>query len=168
MKRFITLILIGKVALLGLSFYLETPKVIEYVYAAPVEEAVTSSDNVITEKEVLIEVKIEWTEDRIKQEVWNAAAKYNTFPEKMWTVMKCENDTLEPERQSHWDYTFSDPARGIYVGEQEQSYGLAQIHLPDHDVTYEQAIDPEFAIDFMAKNFADGKASWWTCYRMNY
>lgn len=116
-------------------------------------------------KEVKIEVVIDWTEERIKQQVWEAAAKYNTFPEKMWEVMKCENWDLVPDLQSHHTYTFTDERRGIYYGDRERSFGLAQIHLPDHDVTYEQAIDPAFAIDFMAKNFAEGNAQWWTCAR---
>ncbi len=40
-------------------------------------------------------------------------------------------------------------------GSQEQSFGLAQIHLPDHpEISKEQALDPEFALDFMAQKFA--------------
>lgn len=42
----------------------------------------------------------------------------------------------------------------ITNGAQEESYGLAQIHLPSHPhITKEQALTPEFAIDFMVEHF---------------
>lgn len=63
-----------------------------------------------------------------------------------------------------------DPLIQSYVvknGVREDSWGLAQIHLPSHpDITKEQAKDPEFAIEFMAKNFADGKQNMWSCYKI--
>lgn len=118
-------------------------------------------------KTILVEV--EWSKETIKDEVWRAAAKYNTFPDKMWKVMLCENKDLNPTLQSFHTYKYSDPTRGIIAGEREKSFGLAQIHLPDHpSISYEQATNPEFAIDFMAKNFAEGNARWWSCYKMIY
>jgi hypothetical protein len=122
----------------------------------------------IEPQEVQIEVHIEWTKERIKQEVWASAEKYNTYPERMWNVMLCENTDLVIDLQSHWKYTATNAPAGFKQGDREQSFGLAQIHVPVHDTTYEQAIDPEYAIDFMAKSFANGKASWWTCYGMIY
>ena len=39
-------------------------------------------------------------------------------------------------------------------GKQEQSYGLAQIHLPSHPtVTVEQALTPTFAVDWMLEHW---------------
>ena len=39
-------------------------------------------------------------------------------------------------------------------GEQEDSWGISQIHLPSHPkVTQEQALDPEFSINFMNDNW---------------
>jgi len=53
------------------------------------------------------------------------------------------------------------------IGDFGQSFGLVQIHLPSHPyVTQAQALDPEFAISFLAKNLSLGKGSMWTCYRM--
>lgn len=50
-------------------------------------------------------------------------------------------------------------------GEQEQSFGLAQINLPSHPgITQEQAINPDFALNFMAYNFSVGKKAMWMCY----
>lgn len=52
---------------------------------------------------------------------------------------------------------------------QEDSWGVAQIHLPDHlDINKEQAMNPEFAIDWSAKMFSLGKQRMWTCYRNLY
>lgn len=53
------------------------------------------------------------------------------------------------------------------VGDQGTSYGLAQIHLIAHaDVTKGEALDPEFAVRWMARQFALGNQSIWTCARM--
>lgn len=52
------------------------------------------------------------------------------------------------------------------MGDGGYSRGLVQIHAKYHpDVTYAQATDPEFAIDFLARNLSEGRGSMWTCYR---
>lgn len=52
------------------------------------------------------------------------------------------------------------------VGDKSSSYGVFQIHLPAHtDISKEKALDPWFAIDWAAQQFAAGKASMWTCWR---
>lgn len=54
-------------------------------------------------------------------------------------------------------------------GDGGHSRGLAQIHNIYHpEVTDEMADNPEFAIDFIAKNIASGKGYQWTCYRTLY
>jgi hypothetical protein len=56
--------------------------------------------------------------------------------------------------------------RGFRVGDREQSFGLVQIHLPAHpQVSKEQALDPEFAINFLAKSLQNGKGGMWSCYK---
>lgn len=83
----------------------------------------------------------------------------------MDAIINCESQ-YHPTIQSKHVYKHSDPQRGIYAGGREQSYGLVQIHLPAHPhVSYEEAIDPEFAVEFLAKNIAAGRANMWTCYR---
>ena len=49
----------------------------------------------------------------------------------------------------------------------EFSVGLSQINLNAHtNITREQAEDPDFAIDFMAKNLSQGKYNmWYNCSR---
>lgn len=52
------------------------------------------------------------------------------------------------------------------TGEREQSFGIAQINLPYHPtITKEQALDPDFSLDFMAREFSKGNQGLWTCYK---
>lgn len=47
----------------------------------------------------------------------------------------------------------------------EDSWGVVQIHLPDHpDVTRAQALDPSFAVPWAAQVFKEGDAHLFTCY----
>lgn len=58
-------------------------------------------------------------------------------------------------------------AKGDFYDGQWNSFGLSQIHLPDHpNVSKEQATDPHFAIEFMAKNLKNGRGKMWTGYRL--
>jgi len=52
------------------------------------------------------------------------------------------------------------------IGDGGKSFGIVQIYLPSHpDIIKEQALDPDFAIDFLAKNLAQNKGNMWTCFR---
>jgi soluble lytic murein transglycosylase-like protein len=52
------------------------------------------------------------------------------------------------------------------LGDGGHSRGLAQIHDEFHpEVSDEQAYDPEFAVEFLARYISEGKGSQWTCYR---
>jgi len=54
-------------------------------------------------------------------------------------------------------------------GSREQSYGLVQIYLPAWpNTTYEQAINPKYSIEFMAKKFSAGDKYLWTCWNQLY
>lgn len=81
----------------------------------------------------------------------------------MESIISCEsgwNHTI----QSNHVYTERNVPKGYKIGDREQSFGLVQIHLPAHpSITKEQAKDPEFALEFLAKNIAAGKSSMWTC-----
>lgn len=89
--------------------------------------------------------------------------KYNVPYQIIYNTIDCETaHTFDTKIQSQVKYNFSAPSRGIVKGEQEKSFGLAQIHLPDHpNVSYSQATDPEFAIEFMAKSYSKGKDIWY-------
>lgn len=165
MKRAVTLVLGVKLGLLGASFYFDQPPshVVEAAPAQVVEEVSEEPEM------ILIEVEIKWTEDRIKEEVWKAAARYNTFPERMWAVIsECENISLDHKMQSH----IPDPTG---PNNQEDSWGLAQFHLPSRNITpsgetitKEMAQDPTIALDAMAWHFSEGRAPLWSCYRLLY
>jgi hypothetical protein len=48
----------------------------------------------------------------------------------------------------------------------EDSWGVVQIHLPDHrEITKAQALDAAWALDWAANAFKRGEAGMWTCYR---
>jgi hypothetical protein len=90
------------------------------------------------------------------QLILQKSAEYGVDPVVMIDVIRCESGFIE-DVQSRLYYK---------TGGREQSYGLVQIHLPHHPtVTYEQAIDPEFAIDFLARHLSEGKGYLWTCHR---
>ena len=82
----------------------------------------------------------------------------------MNTVVNCESQYVTDIQSKH-RYKKDRPHEGVVRGQREQSFGLVQIHLPAHpNVKMEQAVDPEFAIDFLAKNLAQGRGAMWSCY----
>lgn len=96
------------------------------------------------------------------------AKKYDVSAEVMANIIKCENVGLDPKKQSNLIYDFSDERRGIIKGTREMSFGLSQIHLPDHpNVSYEEAINEDFALEFLAKNIKTNP-EWWSCYKKLY
>lgn len=74
------------------------------------------------------------------------------------SIIRCEAGNLDPDIQS----------RHIQKdGTREQSFGLAQIHLPSHpSVSREMASDPEFAISFIVREVNAGHEDMWTCARI--
>lgn len=91
--------------------------------------------------------------------------EYKVSAKTMTAVINCENKPLDPELQSELKYKkgnrWKQPA-----GSREQSFGLVQIHLPDHpEITKAEATDPDFSIEFLADQLSRGRGSQWTCYR---
>lgn len=116
-------------------------------------------------KEVRIKVVYDWTEEETKEYVYEAAEKYNTYPDRMWQTIKCENPELIPELQSLI----------VKEGVREDSWGLAQFYLPAGNktpdgevITKEIAQDPIKALDAMAWHFSEGRAHLWSCYKKIY
>lgn len=89
--------------------------------------------------------------------------KYNVSFQRVYNTIDCETaHTLNPFIQSNVKYNFSSAKRGIVKGEREKSYGLAQIHLPDHPkITSEQATNEDFAIEFMVREYSLGHDLWY-------
>ena len=93
------------------------------------------------------------------------AIRYGVSADDMWRVIRCENPSLDPMQQSNARYTRNHPEWGVVAGQRELSYGVAQIHLPTAGgVTYEQATDMEFSVEWMAKRFSEGKQHLWSCW----
>lgn len=80
----------------------------------------------------------------------DSAMKYGVKASVMHTVIKCESG-YNPNA----------------VGDFGKSYGLVQIHLPSHpEISKAQALDREFAIDFLAKKLSTHQGRMWTCFRI--
>lgn len=83
----------------------------------------------------------------------------------MEQIISCESG-WQPALQSYHKYSATNVPPGYHVGDREMSFGLVQIHLPAHpSVSYEQAIDPRFSVEFLARNISQGRASMWSCYK---
>lgn len=92
------------------------------------------------------------------------SAQYGVSKVEMMRTLTNENDTFQFNRQSGLKYKAGN-RWGLPAGSREQSFGVAQIHLPDHPkITKAQATDPDFAVEFMAKQFAKGNARMWMGY----
>lgn len=98
-------------------------------------------------------------EEEVRLVVERHAKHRGVSADRMMKVIACETGhTYDSSLQSFV------PVRGGPNG-REDSWGLAQIHLPSHPyLTKEDATDPEFAIAFMAEKFSLGQAYLWTCY----
>lgn len=119
--------------------------------------AATSTVSVVP---VQIEIHYNWTRERIDQEIETAAKKYGVSAAKMKATVQCE---------SQYHVTIKSNFPG------EDSWGLAQFHLPARNrtvegkvMTKEMALDPIIALDTMAFMFSKGNARAWTCFRQLY
>lgn len=91
------------------------------------------------------------------------AEEYGVSYYAMDAIVACESQ-YHVAIQSKHVYTAKNVPRGYRVGDREQSFGLAQIHLPAHThVSKEQAVNPFYAADFLARNLAVGRSGMWTC-----
>jgi hypothetical protein len=100
----------------------------------------------------------------VQELVIKYSEEYDVSATKMMKIMKCENTNLDSDFQSELTYKKGN-RWNLPAGSREQSYGLVQIHLPDHDdITYEQAIDPDFSVNYLAKNLHEGHGEMWSCY----
>jgi len=90
-----------------------------------------------------------WTTEKIKDEISITSNKYGVDPKVVDAVVFCESSYNETA-----------------LGDGGKSRGLAQIHKDYHpEITDEEAYDPEYAIDFLARNIKEGRGYLWTCAR---
>lgn len=84
------------------------------------------------------------------------AEQFNVDPKDLIDTIRCESSFDEDVQSRH-----------VKNGVREKSFGLSQINLPfNPDVSYEEAIDPDFAIRFMAYKFSIGKHNMWSCWQI--
>lgn len=128
-----------------------------WLQAHPTQIAYASNQQVELKKHVvLIATHIDWTPERIENEIDDKAVEYGVSATLMRKIIECE---------SQGSTTVQSYARRN--GKRENSWGLVQIFLDAHPhITKEQALDPKFAIDFLAKNIQAGRANMWSCYRL--
>jgi len=107
----------------------------------------------LTNKEIVIDLASKY------------ASQYKVDKGSLLRTLANENPSYVPDAQSELKYKQGN-RWGFPAGTREKSFGQCQIHLPDHpDITYEQAIDPDWCINWMAKKFAEGKQSMWMGYK---
>lgn len=104
-----------------------------------------------------------YTKSDVEVLIHKYSESYGVPYNKIYNIIACETaNTFDPKVQSFVKYNFNDPARQIVAGGQERSFGLAQIHLPDHpEITYEQATNAEFSVRFIAETLSKGKYIWY-------
>ncbi len=106
-----------------------------------------------------------YTKAELIDKVYKYANIWKNNPQKIIKTINCENRDWDVKLQSGLKYKAGN-RWGLPAGSLEKSYGLSQIHLPDHkDITYEQAVDPDFAISYMAEHL--GRDVSWSCYKNN-
>jgi hypothetical protein len=76
-----------------------------------------------------------------------------TTKDQIFLVLKCESNFVA-QQSKHL----------LKDGTREQSFGVAQINLPSHDVTYEQAMDIPFSVKWTVDKFRKGEQKIWTCW----
>lgn len=93
----------------------------------------------------------------IEEMVAHAQKEYN-LDDSFTRTLKCES--------AGWQNIQSMiPVKGGPNG-REDSWGVAQIHLPSHpSITRAQALDPVFAINWTAQQFKAGRAYMWSCFK---
>lgn len=88
----------------------------------------------------------------VQELIKHFATKYQVSESRMSATIRCES-------------SFNPNA----IGDGGKSFGLSQIYLPAHlSTTREQALNPVYAVEFMAKKFSENKARLWTCHRNIY
>ena len=76
------------------------------------------------------------------------SSKYDVPARELIHIINCESGG---KRSAH------------HLSPKEDSWGVVQINLKAHpNITKQQATDPNFSVDYLAKNIKRHK-SWWTC-----
>lgn len=91
-------------------------------------------------------LKLQIINESLDEKIDRIASQYGVEPNELHAIISCES-SYNPEAKK--------------ITSKEASYGLSQINTLVHDITPEQAQDPDFAIEFLAKKWSEGKRSMW-------
>ncbi len=98
-----------------------------------------------------------YTREQIAELVATYSIKYGVDYSKMMHTIECESNYKNVQSSLY--------SNGI----REDSWGIAQINLYwNNEVRRSQALEPKFAVEYMANAFSQGRASRWSCYRSLY
>jgi hypothetical protein len=123
-----------------------------------IANAVTITAGATPETNLSSELGAIYSEQQIKVLVNEYANKYGVDANQMLETIRCESVGFKNVQSGH-----------ILKGVREDSWGIAQINLYwNPEVTKEQALNPDFSVEFMAKKFSQGKYHRWTCWRNIY
>jgi hypothetical protein len=106
----------------------------------------------------------ELTTEDLKTIARNTAVSEGFSPRKVEELL----GTIDCETKGTWNPKI----QSEYIqknGEREDSWGLAQIHLPDWpDISKQDAQNPFFAIHFIVSKFKMHQESKWSCWNLKY
>lgn len=100
--------------------------------------------------------KVESVES-IKEKILRYSLKYDVSPVELENIVKCETGAVDVNKAST-------TIRSRYLEgtpRHEKSWGLVQIHVSKVAVSYEDAINPDFALEYLAKNWKAGNQWMW-------
>lgn len=94
-----------------------------------------------------------WTVDELKSLATDKAKEHNLNVEHFMKVIECE---------SGWNPSTT--------GDNETSFGLAQLHYPTRDwgIATSSAYDPRISLEIMASAWQRNEYARWSCWRMYY
>lgn len=122
----------------------------------------TPQESAVEEKQPeLMLLPIRDPDEALEAKMRAYATKYGVPYEDVHGIVACETgNTFDPGIQSFVAVPAGPNGR-------EDSWGLAQIHLPSHpNITRAQATDPDFALDFLASHLAKGNHWMWACWKL--
>lgn len=130
-----------------LAFTSPTTSPIEDV--APVAQA-----PIIAQEETKLKDDAEYVKDETLREIAKVAKDDKMLYNNMAMLSHCESKFYNIQSQV------------VKYGKREESYGVAQIHLPSHPhITKEEALDVKFSVQFMADEIRKGNI--WKWYGFN-
>ena len=131
---------------IGLVVLLQIPLTKDIYQNLNIRQEIIYTDYLVAENKIKIKKE---TQSEIETLISYYSNKHQVNEDEMLATAKCESGLNISA-----------------IGDGGLSIGIVQIHLPAHpEITKEQALNPVFSIDFMAKEFKKGNQWKWTCWR---